>query len=100
MNTQDMTDKIINAGKVILNPLHTLDEVIKASVDLTNVIAGASYIIGKKLAEVSLREVMSGKPDNVIKTTWKNETIEERRILSIAKGYKSTLKKIEYNLLK
>lgn len=100
MTIPEITEKIMKAREVIDNKLRNLENVIQVSADLTNVIAELDFTIDRKLSEIALRPEMSGLPDNKIRTAWKIETANEVRLRSIAKGYKSTLKRLEYNLLK
>jgi len=93
---REIEEKITNAGKVILNPAHTLEDVITAGVDMTNVIADIQYALDTAFAAICLRPECKDKPTAHIKRLYKAETAAEHRLRAIAKGYKATLKNIEY----
>lgn len=96
----EIENKIIEAGKIILNPAHTLEEVIVAGVDITNAFADIQYDLDVQYAAICTRAGCSDKPTAYIQRIYKSETAKEHRLKSIAKGYKGTLKNIEYNLYK
>jgi hypothetical protein len=96
MDLQKATEQITHAGQVILNKLRSTEDVIGEGVFMTNVIADLNFEINKKLAEIRMRPENSGKQDNYLKTLFRIETNQETRLLSIAKGYKATLRHIEY----
>jgi hypothetical protein len=90
------TEKITKAGEVILDKFHTLEQIIAQNVSMTNVLADLEHDINVKYAEISNRPENSGVAAAHIKRLWKSETVEEVRLYSMAKGYKSTLKHMEY----
>ena len=100
MDIKDAETKIIAAGVVILDKFHTLEQVIQQNVIMTNVLADLENDINVKYAEISNRPENSDQPAAHIKRLWKAETVEEVRLFSMAKGYKSTLKHMEYGLYK
>ncbi|MCM8831069.1 MAG: hypothetical protein NC918_02620 [Candidatus Omnitrophica bacterium] len=100
MQIEAIKIKIENAGKVIQNRYRTIEDVISAGVDMVNVVADLEEMIARKYADISLRPGVENYSEAKIKRLWHNETIDERKLLTIAKGFKKTLKNIEYNLLK
>lgn len=96
----EIETKIKRAGEAILNHQRSCEEAITAGVNMTNVIADLKHDITKTLSVICLKPENSGKPDNFIQTQFKINTLEETRLLSIAKGYKSSLNRIEYEMYK
>ena len=87
---------IIDVGHTITNKLRTFEEIILAGVKINNALADLEHTTDLKRAEICLRKDNVDAPAARIKNIWKNETIEERRLITIAKGYKNTLKNLEY----
>jgi hypothetical protein len=93
---EKLTQDIIDVGQVITNKLRTYEDIINAGVKITNALADLEQITDLKRAEICIRVENVGLPAAQIKVKWKNETIDERRLITIAKGYKNTLRSLEY----
>jgi hypothetical protein len=91
---------ITNAGQVILNKLRTAEQVISANVDVVNALADIDYDLDTKWAAISIRPENTEKPTAHIKRLYKAETAAEHRLRALARGYRSTLKNIEYGIYK
>lgn len=96
----EIETKIKRAGEVILNKFRTCEQVISAGVDITNCIADLDYDLDVKWAEISIRTENTDKPTAHIKRLYKAETALEHRLRALARGYRSTLKNIEYGMYK
>jgi hypothetical protein len=92
----EIEGRIILAGEVIKNRVRTLEEVISANVSLTNAIADLEFDTDTTRAAVCTRVENADAAAAKIKNVWRNETINERRLITIVKGYRNTLKNIEY----
>lgn len=87
---------IKDVGDVIQNKLRTYEDIINAGVKITNALADLEQITDLKRAEICVRPENLDVPSAKIKNIWKNETISERRLITIAKGFKNTLRNLEY----
>lgn len=83
-------------SKTVLNKLRSYEDIVSAGVLCTNAIADIEYACDIKRSEICIRKENVDMPAAKIKVIWKNETIDERRLLTIAKGFKNTLKNLEY----
>ena len=94
------TERIDAVSKVVLDTHRGIEDVIAADVNLTHAVADIEKLLDLKMVEISSRPENVGIGAAMLKILWKNETIDERRLFTIGKGLKSTLKNIEYNMYK
>jgi hypothetical protein len=97
MDIEKVSKQITDAQAVILNKLRTYEDIVNASVWCVNALADLEHESDIKRAEICLRAENVDAPAARIKNIWKNETIEIRRLITIAKGYRNTLKNLEYH---
>lgn len=96
MEIEKITKQITDAQNIILNKMRTYEDIINASVWCVNALADLEHESDIKRAEICLRPENVDAPAARIKNILKNETIEIRRLITIAKGYKNTLRNLEY----
>lgn len=90
-------DNIISAGNVILlGKRATYEQIVVASVDLTNAIADLHEIIDSKSAEIGGDKDNIDLANNKIERLIKDNTILERSLLRKAEGYKKSIGHMEY----
>ena len=90
-------DNIISAGEVIIKGKRAMyEEIVVASVNLTNAIADLHEMIDMKSAEIGGNIDNKDLPNNKIERLIKDSTIEERSLLRKAEGYKKSIGHMEY----
>ena len=97
MDLQKITDDIINAGEVVLKGKRaTYEEIVIASVDLTNAFADLHETIDVKCAEIGSAQENKDLPNNKVERKIKDATIKERALLKKVEGFKKSIGHMEY----
>jgi hypothetical protein len=96
MDIEKVAKQISDAQTVILNKLRSYEDIVNASVWCVNALADLEHERDVRRAEICLRAENTDAPAARIKNILKNETIEIARLITIAKGYRNTLRNLEY----
>ena len=97
---ETIAHNIIQAGVVIQNIIPMYSELVEADVKVNKALADLEWLCDTKRCEVSSRPENTGKPSVYIKVLYLNETINERHLVTICKGYIVTLKSLLYRASK
>jgi hypothetical protein len=97
---ETITENLDLASQVILQPLNTFTVLVKADVDVVKAIADLDWYYDTTRVRIYAKEENKEQTSAYLKSVWKNQTIEERRLLKIAEGFQVTLKQLIYRASK
>jgi len=97
---EKITENIDMASQVILQPLSTFETLVRADVDVVKAVSDLEWYCDTTRVRICARPENVDNTSAAIKTIWKNETIEERRLLKIAEGFQIVLKQLLYRASK
>lgn len=95
-----IAENVMLASDVVLQPLSDFAVLVKADVDVSKAVADLEWHCDTTRVRIYARKENQEQTSAYLKAIWKNETIEERRLLKIAEGLKITLKQLLYNASK
>lgn len=97
---EKIAENIEMASQVILQPLATFETLVRTDVDVAKAIADLEWYTDMTRIRICARPENTDNTSAAIKTIWKNETLEERRLLKIAESFQKTLKQLLYRASK
>jgi hypothetical protein len=96
----EITTNIKNSGDVVLNKFRNTEQIILANVNVNKALADIQFELDTTYAQICTRPENKDKPTAGINRIYKSETAELHRLKTIARGFKNTLRNMEYGSYK
>ena len=87
---------ITNVRNVLADKHRSYEDLVSADVRVVDALADLERMTDLKRAEICIRAENVDAPAARIKNIWRNETVEERRLITISKEFKNILKNLLY----